>query len=147
MADEGSGSVVVSAPMALVWSIAVEVEDYPRWAGDVKSVTVTQRDAEGRPAQAKFSVGGFGLTTNYEVAYTYDEPNSFSWRLVSSNEIRHMDGEYRFSDRGDGTVEVTYRLGVDLKIPMIGMLKKRAQKTIIHHALEGLRREAEQRSS
>jgi hypothetical protein len=60
--------------------------------------------------------------------------------------MRRLDGEYRFDDRGDGTVEVTYTLTVDLKIPIIGMIKRKAEKTIIGHALDGLRKEAERRN-
>ena len=36
-----------------------------------------------------------------------------------------------------------YRLSVDLKIPVIGLVKRRAEKLIIHHALSGLRAEVE----
>ena len=147
MADEGQGTKVVTAPLAVLWDVAVDVERYPEWAGDVKSVTVEERDDAGRPARATFVVGGFGLSTTYTVTYSYDEPTSFSWTLTQSNEMRRLDGTYEFADRGDGTVEVTYRLSVDLKIPMIGMVKRRAEKTIIGHALDGLQREAHRRSS
>ena len=145
MADEGRGSKVITAPAEVLWDVAVDVERYPEWAADVKSVTVDERDEEGRPARATFTVGGFGLSSSYTVAYRYEAPQSFSWSLVQSNEMRQLDGEYRFDDRGDGTVEVTYSLTVDLKIPMIGMLKRKAERTIIGHALDGLRKEAERR--
>ena len=145
MADEGRGSKVITAPAELLWDVAVDVERYPEWAADVKSVTVDARDDEGRPARATFTVGSFGLSSTYTVEYTYDAPRSFSWALLQSNEMRRLDGEYQFDDRGDGTVEVTYTLTVDLKIPMIGMLKRKAERTIIGHALDGLRKEAERR--
>ena len=32
---------------------------------------------------------------------------------------------------------MTYRLSVDVKIPMLGMLKRKAEKVIIDTALEG----------
>ncbi len=146
MADQGQGSKVISAPVDQLWQVAVEVDRYPEWAGDVKSVTVDERDDAGRPARATFTVGSFGLSSTYTVAYDYDEPRSFRWHLVQSHEMRRLDGEYRFDDRGDGTVEVTYTLTVDLKIPVIGMIKRKAERTIISHALDGLRKEAERRN-
>jgi len=146
MADQGRGSKVISAPVDQLWQVAVEVDRYPDWAGDVKSVTVDERDEAGRPARATFTVGSFGLSSTYTVEYEYDEPRSFRWHLVQSHEMRRLDGEYRFDDRGDGTVEVTYTLTVDLKIPVIGMIKRKAEKTIISHALDGLRKEAERRN-
>ena len=44
--------------------------------------------------------------------------------------------------RAPGT-EVTYRLAVDLSIPMIGMLKRKAEKVIIDTALKGLKKRVE----
>jgi hypothetical protein len=38
---------------------------------------------------------------------------------------------------------VTYRLRVDVSIPMIGMLKRRAEKVIIDTALKGLKQRVE----
>jgi hypothetical protein len=45
-------------------------------------------------------------------------------------------------EAGGGT-EVTYDLAVGIKVPMIGMLKRRAEKTIIDTALKGLKSRAE----
>ena len=39
--------------------------------------------------------------------------------------------------------EVTYRLAVDISIPMIGMLKRKAEKVIIDTALKGLKKRVE----
>jgi hypothetical protein len=38
---------------------------------------------------------------------------------------------------------VTYSLAVDLNIPMIGMLRRKAEKVIIDTALKGLKRRVE----
>ena len=40
---------------------------------------------------------------------------------------------------GDGTTLVHYRLAVDLKLPMIGMIKRKAEKVIVDTALKGLK--------
>jgi hypothetical protein len=53
-----------------------------------------------------------------------------------------MDGAYLLDDTG-GETEVTYRLAVDVAIPMIGMLKRKAEKVIIDTALKGLKRRVE----
>jgi hypothetical protein len=44
---------------------------------------------------------------------------------------------------GDGTTRVTYRLAVDVAIPLIGMLKRKAEKVIIDTALKGLKKRVE----
>ena len=48
-----------------------------------------------------------------------------------------------FTDNGNGTTTVEYRLAVDVKIPMIGMLKRKAEKVIVETALKGLKKRVE----
>ena len=56
---------------------------------------------------------------------------------------RALDGAYILSDRGDGTTEVTYRLALDVSIPLIGMLKRKGEKILIDAALKGLKKRVE----
>jgi carbon monoxide dehydrogenase subunit G len=57
--------------------------------------------------------------------------------------VKAMNGAYLLADRGDGTTRVTYRLAVDVAIPLIGMLKRKAEKVIIDTALKGLKKRVE----
>ena len=43
----------------------------------------------------------------------------------------------------DGSTTVTYNLSVELSIPMIGMLRRKAEKIIIDTALKELKRRVE----
>ena len=54
-----------------------------------------------------------------------------------------MDGTYLLRDLGDGTTEVTYRLALDVSIPLIGMIKRKGEKIIIDTALKGLKKRVE----
>ncbi len=65
-----------------------------------------------------------------------------SWTLVEASVITRLDGSYELAGSGDAT-EVTYRLSVDVRIPMLGMLKRKAEKVIIETALKGLRQRVE----
>ena len=56
--------------------------------------------------------------------------------------LKAMEGAYVLRPSGAGT-EVTYRLAVDLSIPMIGMLRRKAEKVIIDTALKGLKKRVE----
>ena len=143
MADEGRGETTIDAPVPDVWAVVCDLEAYPSWAGDIKHVAVLDVDDQGRPATAEFRVGGFGVTVAYTLAYDYDPPGLVHWELVRSNELRRMDGEYRFTARPDGGTDVEYRLTVDLKIPVLGLVKRRAEKMIITAALKGLKHRVE----
>jgi ribosome-associated toxin RatA of RatAB toxin-antitoxin module len=142
VADEGQGSTIIAAPVGDVWAVVCDVESYPAWMSDIRHAAVLERDDAGRAASAEFRVGGFGVTVGYRLAYDYDEPTTVRWHLEHSNELRRMDGEYRF-DEVDGGTHVEYRLTVDLRIPVLGMVKRRAERAIIHHALSGLKERVE----
>ena len=47
--------------------------------------------------------------------------------------------------RGDGSTEVTYRLALDVSIPLIGMIKRKGEKILIDTALKGLKKRVESR--
>ncbi len=53
-----------------------------------------------------------------------------------------MDGSYTLEPHGAGST-VTYRLTVDANLPMIGMFRRKAERTIIDGALRGLKRRVE----
>jgi hypothetical protein len=57
--------------------------------------------------------------------------------------LKAMDGTYTLTDNGDGTTTVAYRLAVDVSIPMIGLIKRKAEKVIIDTALRGLKERVE----
>jgi hypothetical protein len=58
--------------------------------------------------------------------------------------LRGLDGTYKLSSLDGGKrTEVTYQLTVDVKIPMLGMIKRKAEKVIIDRALAGLKKRVE----
>ena len=57
--------------------------------------------------------------------------------------LRALDGAYVLRDLGDGRTEVTYRLALDVAIPMIGMIKRKGEKILIDTALKGLKQRVE----
>ena len=65
-----------------------------------------------------------------------------SWGLVKATVLKAMNGSYTLAARGAGT-DVTYRLAVDLTIPMLGMLKRKAEKVIVDTALRELKKRVE----
>ena len=66
----------------------------------------------------------------------------WTWTLVSSSLLKALDGAYRLSPKGSGT-DVTYELSVDLIIPMIGLLKRKAERRLTDTALKDLKKRVE----
>ena len=77
------------------------------------------------------------VSDDYVLAYDW-RPDGVSWRLVEGTLLKAMDGAYELAPTGGGTT-VTYHLTVDVRLPMIGLFKRKAEKTIIDGALKNLK--------
>ena len=142
MAEQSTQSIVVSAPPDDVMAVIADFEAYPQWVQAAKTVEVLETGPDGRARRVRFVIDATVLTDDYVLDYTWDDDRQVSWTLVSSNLMRRQDGSYTLRGTGGGT-EVTYRLTVDMAIPMIGMLKRRAEKVVLDTALRELKKRVE----
>ena len=143
MADEAVEHVQIEAPPGRCFNVAVDFENYPRWATDVKEAEVLARDEEGRGTKVRFAVAAMGQTIGYVLDYDYaGAPTEFSWTLAESKLLTALDGSYRFDpapNSGDATA-LTYKLAVDLNLPLPGFMKRQAAQIVIQNALKGFKR-------
>ncbi|MDA8381071.1 MAG: SRPBCC family protein [Actinomycetota bacterium] len=143
MAEETTEQMVVAAPPERCYDVVADFPAYPSWASDIKEVTVEERDDEGRPTEVTFRAAAFGRSTSYTLAYDYSNaPTELAWVLTRGDLTTHLDGSYRFAPTGGGTM-VTYRLVVELKVPIPGFVKRRAQNRIMTTALRNLQARVE----
>ena len=144
MAELATERMTVSASPAHCFAVAADIERYPEWAEDIKQVTVHERDAEGRPLLVTFRAAAFGRSTSYTLAYDYSEaPEVLSWVQTRGDITSKLDGRYVFAPGGDGRTEVTYHLEVEMKVPLPGFIKMRAQSRIMSIALRELKARVE----
>ncbi|HEY3940986.1 MAG TPA: SRPBCC family protein [Acidimicrobiales bacterium] len=133
----------VAASPARCFAVAADIERYPEWARDIKEITVHERDERDRPSLVSFRAAAFGRSTSYTLAYDYtDAPRTLAWRLTQGDITTKLDGTYVFDPIDDGT-ELTYHLEVELRVPIPGFIKLRAQSRIMATALRDLRVRAE----
>lgn len=143
MAEQTSASIVIEAPAQQVMETIAAVEDYPTWVGAVTSVEVLERGAGDRARSARFVMDAGPVKDTYVLDYDWAADGlSVSWVLTEGQIQKAQAGSYRLRETADGT-EVTYELTVDLTIPMIGMLKRKAEKVIINTALGELKKRVE----
>ena len=143
MADQTTSSIVIDAPAAEVMAVIADFPAYPEWAQGMKQAEVVEQGSDGRADKVHFELEATPIKDSYTLAYDWKGDESVTWSLVEGKMLKAMDGAYVLYDRGDGTTEVTYRLAVDISIPMIGMLKRKAEKVIIDTALKGLKKRVE----
>ncbi len=148
MADQTESSIVINAAPATIMDVIADLPAYPEWSDGINEVKVLALyEEDNRPADAHFSLVSGAIKDDYELEYDWDGDKSVSWTLTKGDMLTAMDGVYELTDNGDGTTTVNYRLSVDVKIPMIGMIKRKAEKVIVDTALKGLKKRVESGSA
>ena len=143
MADRTSSSITVAAPPATVMGVIADFGAYPEWATGVRSAEAVEAGPDGRPRRVRFGLDAGVIRDSYVLAYDWDGDASVRWELAEAGSmVTEMSGAYLLTDDGTGT-RVSYELAVGTRLPMIGLLKRRAEKTIIDTALKGLKSRAE----
>ena len=132
----------IDAPAATIMDVIADLPAYPQWSDGITEVTVLE-EKDGRPLRARFHLESGPIRDTYELLYEWDADTRVSWRLTSGDMLKAMDGTYLLEQHGDATT-VHYRLAVDVKIPMIGMIKRKAEKVIVDTALKGLKKRVAQ---
>jgi carbon monoxide dehydrogenase subunit G len=143
MADRTSSSIAISATRATVMGVIADFASYPEWATGVRSAEVLEMTEDGRPLRVRFGLDAGVIRDSYVLAYEWDGDAAVRWQLREPGSmVTEMSGAYVLTDDGPGT-KVSYELAVATRVPMIGLLKRRAEKTIIDTALKGLKSRAE----
>ncbi len=148
MADRTESSIVVQAPPAQVLAVIADFDSYPEWTGAVKRTEVLGTGAGKRASQVRFVLDAGAIKDTYVLDYTWKiakaGTGTVTWRLVEAEQVlKALDGSYTLEGDAEGPTTVTYELAVDVRIPMLGMLKRKAEKSIISTALQELKKRVE----
>ncbi len=143
MADKTSSSITVAADRAAVMGVIADFGAYPEWATGVRSAEVVEAGPDGRAQRVRFGLDAGVIKDSYVLAYEWDGDNAVSWELAEAGSmVTEMSGAYRLASDGGGT-NVSYELAVGTRVPMPGLIRRRAERTIIDAALKGLKKRSE----
>ncbi len=146
MSDSTRSSIVIAAEPGAVLDVIADFESYPEWAGQVKEASILTEDGDGWADQVEYTLDAGAVRDTYVLSYDWDIDDTgtgvVSWSLVRANVLKALTGSYTLAATPEGT-SVTYRLEVDVKIPMLGMLKRKAEKIIVDTALKELKKRVE----
>jgi uncharacterized membrane protein len=142
VADQASSNITINAPLDEVLAVIADIESYPEWTQQIKSAEVIETGPDGRPHQARFVMDAGVLKDEYVLEYDWSD-SGVDWQLVGKSSVQKSQvGSYALADQG-GSTEVTYRLAVDIAMPMLGMFKRKAEKMIMDTALKELKKRVE----
>lgn len=142
MVDSASSSITVAAEPAAVMAVLADFPRYPEWAELIKTAEVLETGPDGLARRVRFVLDAGVVKDEYVLAYEWDADRRVSWHLVEGNAQKSQDGSYTLTPSGAET-HVHYSLAVDLKMPVLGMFKRKAEKVIMDTALKGLKKRVE----
>lgn len=148
--QRAQASTTVAASIDRCYDVVLDLEHYPDWVQGIAAVDVQSTDEHGRPSVVGFEAEGLGRRTTYSLRYDLSgAPQVVAWSLVSGDVTRAIEGRYVFSESGsqppEGTplTDVTYELAIDLKVPLPGFVKRRAEDKIVDAALRRFKQRVE----
>ena len=142
MADQSTQSIVVDAPAAAVMAVIADFPAYPSWVSAAKQVEVLEPGPDGRARRVHFVLDAGAVKDDYVLDYTWDGDRRVDWTLVRGQMQKKQDGSYVLAESA-GSTTVTYTIAIDLTIPMLGLIKRRAEKVILDTALKELKKRVE----
>jgi ribosome-associated toxin RatA of RatAB toxin-antitoxin module len=142
MADQSTQSIVVEAPAADVMAVIADFDAYPTWVAAAKRVEVVETGPDGRAQRVHFVLDAGAVKDDYVLDYTWEDDRRVSWTLVKGQMQKRQEGSYTLVE-SDGRTDVTYAITIDLSIPMLGMIKRKAEKVILDTALKELKKRVE----
>lgn len=148
MADRTESSIDVDAAPADVLAVIADFGSYPEWTGAVKETQVLVPGPRDRAERVRFVLDAGAIKDTYALDYTWsvaaDGTGTVGWTLAEAEQLlKALDGAYTLAGPRTGPTTVTYQLTVDVKVPMLAMLKRKAEQSIIGTALKELKKRVE----
>lgn len=140
--------VVINGDLEKVYSLAKNVESFPQFMEDVKSVTILEKSPDGNSFQTEFVgiVKEFKTTMKWVEQDVWDPvARTCTFNLVRGD-FKSYSGLWTF-EPADGGTKFTSVIDFEYDIPMIGPLIKsliaKKMKQNVENMLEAIKRQVE----
>lgn len=140
MADTGTESIMIDAPATRIMEVINDIEGMPSRMDAFQQADVLERDEQGRPAKAEFTLDARIKVLHYILEYEYT-PNGVKWKMLEGDP-KDISGGYELDEQG-GSTKVTYHYSIDAGFPVPGFLRKQGVKMMADAALKDLKKHAE----
>jgi uncharacterized membrane protein len=140
-------SIEIDAPIETCFAAIIDYETFPSWQGAVVDTEVLDWDEAGRGKRVRLFIDAKVRKVDYTLDYSYDAPKRIEWDFVEGNGINAADGHYLFEDLGNERTRATYKLGLEVGIPLPGPVARRAHKSTLKASVDDLKKEAERRAA
>lgn len=129
--------VWINAPLAKVYEIAKDIQSFPSFMAELKSLQVLSSENNKVISEWTGTVSSLGLKVKWtQEDLWHDETHTCTFRQVEGD-YDQMEGVWRFSEEKEGTLfESTLRY--EYVVPGLGPLVKKVILNIVTKNLEGV---------
>jgi coenzyme Q-binding protein COQ10 len=133
-------SITINAPREQVFDVIADVERYPDFLPEVKSIKVSNK--RGAESDVHY-VAEVVKTIKYTVHLKEERPNKVSWTFVDGEFMKDNKGSWELEDLGNGTTKATYNIEVTLGALVPKTIVNALVDTSLPKLLENFKKRAE----
>jgi ribosome-associated toxin RatA of RatAB toxin-antitoxin module len=123
----GESSGELEAPIERCWSVVEDLSRAPEWQQGLRSVTVVERDAEGRPLVCDTVIDAKFRDVRCRVRCSFEPPRRMTFERISG-EVPQLRGSWELQALGPERTRATYSLAVDPG--KVGLLARPLEKAL-----------------
>jgi len=118
-------SIEIDGPLDAVYALAKNIEAFPEFMGDVKSITVKERSADGCHTVVDWVgiVKEFKTTVKWTEEDFWDDSEHTCTFTQVKGDYKVYDGKWTFTDLG-GRTRFDSEIEVEYDVPLVGALIK-----------------------
>lgn len=135
---EASKTMQMPVARDKLWDVIVDYAKYPEFVEGAQKVRILSR--KSGKTRVEYGISLLGKDITYTLDHFEQGPDGMRWELVESNILKANSGEWVLKDLGQGRTEVTYRLALDFKIYVPGMVLSGLVKSSLPKMLENFER-------
>jgi uncharacterized membrane protein len=141
-------SVTVNAPVEHVYSVARDVESFPQFMADLRSLSVLERSEDGNRTVTEWTglIREFKMVVKWTQEDLWDPETHRDEFKMLKGDMTSMSGYWQFTSEGDATrfdSVMDYEYDVPLIGPMIKNLIKKKMTDNLQATLEAIKMRAE----
>ena len=142
-------SVEIDAPLAHVFAIARDVEAFPAYMADLKSLSVMERSEDGGRTVTEWVglIREFNMTVKWTQEDLWDEAHGSDTFRMLKGDMDSMEGVWRFTALTPERTRFDSSLDYEYNVPLIGaMVKSLIRKKMAENlsaTMEAIQRKAE----
>ena len=123
----GESAGEVAASIERCWSVVEDLSRAPEWQQGLRSVTVVERDAEGRPLLCDTVIDAKFRDVSCRVRCSFQAPRQMTFERISG-EVPELRGSWTLEALGPDRTHAVYTLAVDPG--KVGLLARPLEKAL-----------------